>query len=323
MSLINDLIPLNFVEEKNKFLETQDFNPQFVYQRSFSKKELGKYGLAKKEYLELARKIIAKSLDKNTPKDLLDKKGRILTKEEVEAEILKFLQAHDIEKRYSIIWSETFTSRTTVNSRQIKLRLPCSIREEDLSGLIYHELGTHVLRRINNEKQAWYKNKKKFDLQEHLFTEEGLAVTHSLIPKKNKLAYTAALHYWATDLAQNQSFLELFNFLKPYTPNPEKAFSITFRKKRGLTDTSQPEIGLTKDLVYFEGFVDTIKFLIEKNFPLEELYYGRIAYQDIMKVVSINPTFKPVMPSFYTDDPIQYKNNVKKIAELNGITTQI
>ena len=72
--------------------------------------------------------------------------------------------------------------------------------------------------------------------------------------------------------------------LKKYGFKDKDAFTITFRAKRNLCDTSQPG-GFTKDYVYFSGYYkikDYVKGDIEK---LKDLFIGKIKLKDL-KILS-------------------------------------
>jgi hypothetical protein len=241
----------------------------------------------------------------------------LLTQETVTQAIETFLKEHALDHRFSIVWSSDFMSRAAVSDdNTVKLRLPCAVREEDLDGLIYHEIGTHALRRINYEQQPWYKRKKYYGFAPYLKTEEGLATLHALFPKKEIYAYRAAIYYLAAYIAQEGSFLDVWRFVKQYLDDPEVAFTIAAKKKRGLMDTSKAG-GYSKDYVYFEGFAETTRFLIEKDFPLKELYFGKMSWQDVDRARELNPDFQPILPNFYTTDPAAYKERVLEIARAN------
>lgn len=317
MGLIANLQPTNFLEEKTRFLEDPTFNPQFSYLQRFSQEDLSEHGLPNEEHKDLAEKIVDATFSRFTAEQLENQKGELLSQEYVTRALKSFLSQHgNLDRRFEILWSEDFISRAAVNADTIKLRLPCTIHEEDLDGLIYHEIGTHVLRRINYEQQPWFKRKKRYGFGSYLKTEEGLAVLHSLYPQKYPLAYMAALNFLATLKAQESSFLEIWQFLKHYLADDERAFTLAFKKKRGLTDTSQPG-GFTKDYVYFEGFVETVRFMVENNFPMKALYLGKLAFQDTQKAIDLNPRFEPLLPQFYTDNPEKYQETVTTIAQEN------
>jgi len=319
MSFLQTITPINLLEEKEKFFANKTYNPQFLYKEEISSEKLLTYGVPKKKYLDLAVAILKKTYFGRNEQDLYMTKGRQLSKEDVESRIRSFLKMHKLEDRYSLIWSNSFVSRTTISSDTIKLRLPADFRNEDLLGMLYHEVGTHALRRINYEKQPWFKKKKHYGFSEYLTTEEGIASLHSLIPHSYKSAFISAIRYLAVDTAVHGSFVETWNALEPYIENPERRWTAVFRQKRGLKDTSQPG-GYTKDLVYFEGLVDVWKWMHTQNFALADLYYGKLALKDIPKAVSMNPEFDPILPSFYTHDFQNYRKQMLEIGEYNLFT---
>lgn len=316
MSLISRLTPTNLLEEKEKFFADHTYNPQFKYAETFTSEELYKYGLPKPELVEKAKGILDQVFSQYTENELERSHGSEINQTEVTQKINIFLKAHNLEKLYSITYSSSFIARASVTANTIKLRTPVKFRENDLLGMIYHELGTHALRQINYEQQPWYKKKKKFGFGHYLITEEGLAVIHSLIPHKIKYAYKPARYYLAAHLAQSHGFAELYSKLTPIIIDPEKRWTATLRQKRGLEDTSIPG-GFTKDLVYFQGLVEMYHWLSSNNFRLEELYFGKIAKEDAQKAVSLNQTYKPILPSFYITNKEKYIENIVSIGRVN------
>ncbi|NCN03901.1 MAG: DUF1704 domain-containing protein [Candidatus Pacebacteria bacterium] len=316
MSFIALLNPINMVAEKKKFLLDPSYNPQLSYDENIDKDELYKYGFPNDEYVTLAEKIVKISYKDKTDDELQAEKGMELSKEEVETKLKLFLKMHGLEKRYGIIWSRSFLARTAINATTIKLRLPVSFREEDLLGMLYHEIGTHAIRRINYEQQPWYKKKKKYGFSSHLQTEEGLAVLHSLLPLKNKLAHSSALRYLAVAKAQEMGFVKLYQFLNKYIKDPDRCFNATLRLKRGISDTAKGG-GYTKDLVYFEGLVDVWRYLRHHDFEIDHLYFGRLAMEDTEKAREMNSEFKPLLPSFYVTNKEKYKQEMLKIGQAN------
>ena len=246
-------------------------------------------------------------------------KGKRLNQAEVEQRISSFLKLHHLEDRFAVTWSSSFVSRTTITSTTIKLRLPAEFQQEDLLGMLYHEVGTHALRRINYEQQPWFKKKKKYGFGSYLKTEEGIATLHSLLPHSYKSAFIAAIRYLAAEYAATASFVETWEALAPYIENPERRWNVVFRQKRGLEDTSQPG-GFSKDLVYFEGMVDVWNWLVSQNFAIADLYYGKLSLEDVPKAVALNPDFEPLLPFFYTHDFDNYRKNMLEIGEYNMLS---
>lgn len=317
MNWLDKLSPSNLQQEKAKFLADPSYNPQFIYEEPMEAKDLEKLGLPKKEYLDLAQEILEKTYFGRNEQDLLMMEGPIISHEEVTQKFREFLEMHHLEKRFEIIWSSSFISRATMTNEAVKLRSTASFHREGLIGLIYHEVGTHALRRINYEQQPWFKKKKKFGLlPDYLKTEEGLASLHALIPHSFKSIYASAIRYRAVAYAHKHSFAEVWNFVGKYIQDPETRWMITLRQKRGLTDTSQPG-GSTKDLCYFEGTVDVWKWLSQRDFDITPLYFGKFSYLDVERVLELSPGFKPLLPSFFILNKQKYAQEIQKIGDWN------
>lgn len=316
MSLVNNLTPTNLLEEKEKFFADSSYNPQFQYKEPIKKNDLTKYGFPENRTLDLAKEIIDKAYYQRSETQLRELRGKSVDQQEVKTKIKQFLKMHSLEERYELIWSKSFVARVTITNQAMKLRLPAEFRELGLLGMLYHEIGTHALRRINYEQQPWFRKKKKYGFKSYLATEEGLAAIHGLIPYKLKLAHSPALNYLAVEYARQHSFAEVFEFLTPYIDDLNRRFIFAFRKKRGLTDTSKPG-GFTKDLTYFEGFIEVWQYLKEHDFNPTKLYFGKMAWQDVEKAIQLNPHFQPELPSFYKINPEAYEEELNKIGLTN------
>lgn len=316
MMVLKNLVPMNLQEEKQKFFSDPTYNPQFIFADQVDESALDRYGLPQRPCLDLAQTILDTTYRDASESDLFASEGPKMSQQEITQKITNFLNMHNLEKRFKIVWSSSFISRTSVTTDTIKLRLPPDFRKEGLLGMLYHEIGTHALRRINYEHQAWYKKKNKNGFKDHLRTEEGLAALHALIPHTNKSAFIQAIRYVAVEYAREHSFVEVWNFLKKYVDDAERRWVITFRQKRGMTDTSKPG-GYTKDLVYFEGLVDTWRYLNIHDFDITTLYFGKLAYEDSDKAKSFNPHFIPMLPSFFITNPEEYKTQMRLIGKAN------
>ncbi|MBU0579165.1 DUF1704 domain-containing protein [Patescibacteria group bacterium] len=277
---------------------------------------LCKHGYPQKKYLDLAQTILEKTYYQYNEAELDKLRGDSINQSEVTKKTTDFLDIHHLKNRFKIVWSNSFVARTSITADTIKLRLPVDFRQKDLLSMLYHEIGTHALRRVNYEQQPWYKNKEEYGFKDYLETEEGLAGLHSLLPLDFQYAHYSALNYVSVAYAQKHNFIELWNFLKKYIDNPERRWRKTFRRKRGLEDTSQPG-GFTKDLVYFEGMVKVWNNLKQNDFNISQLYFGKMAFEDVEKAVKISPNFKPVLPSFFVVDQEAYAEKMAKIGQVN------
>jgi hypothetical protein len=316
MSLIKKITPINLLEEKKKFFADETYNPQFKYEEKFDKEILYKHGYPQNKYLDLAQTILEKVHYQYSEADLDKLRGNSVNQSKVTKKTIDFLKIHQLENRFKIVWSNSFISRATITSDTIKLKLPVDFRQQDLLSMLYHEIGTHALRRINYEQQPWYKKKKKHEFKNYLKTEEGLAGLHSLLPLDFQYAFYPALNYVSVAYAQEHSFSETWNFFKKYIDNPERRWERTLRRKRGLEDTSKPG-GFTKDLVYLEGMIEVWNYLKKNNFDLTKLYFGKMSWEDVDTATKMNPSFKPLLPSFYVVDKERYATKIEKIGKLN------
>jgi len=318
MSLVQDLTPLNLQEEQEKFFAKNcQYNPQFKYKKLITVNKLLKYGTPKPEYLKIAEKILAKAFDGRTEEDIRQLEGELLTQEQAQQMIDKFLHENNMSEEIEVRWSDQFMSKASFYKNTFKIKLPVWHRRYEFLGTLYHELGTHALRRINYAQQPFFHKKKKLGFSDYLTTEEGLASIHTLMGRKFKLNYTAALNYLAVEYAQNHSFTETYQFIQQYIDDPQRIWHYTARIKRGLYDTSEGG-GFTKDLLYLEGFIKTLKYLQETDYDLRALYIGKIAMQDVEKAWEMNPAYEPRMPSFYKNK-YNYKQKILKISKSNLI----
>ncbi len=310
------LKPLNIEQEKEKFFnDPGSYNPQFTYSEEIDSSYLTEYGTPSSPLIEKAAGILEKAYDGKTEEELYSTHGNILNYEKAEYIIKKYLELNNLGDRFNIEWSDNTVSRTTITTDTIRLKYPPTYREYGIYGMLHHEVGTHAMRRINYEHQDWYGKKEDYGFSPYLKTEEGLAVIHSLLDLPNKIAFKPALRYLAVNIAQNGSFCDVWDFLQPYVENSRRRWSICLRTKRGLKDTSHPG-GLTKDLVYFDGFIQVLNWLRDHNFDLSKLYIGKIAIDDVNLAASLSPDYKPILPYFYNDT---YPDRVKIISKINNI----
>ncbi len=312
MSFLQKITPTNLLAEKEKFFADTSYNPQFVYDETVSEEKYEQHGEPDKNLVEAAQAIIAKAYHGRTETELRELDGPIISEQEVSRKLKVFIEAHGLSDTLDFVWSASFLSRATMAKYTLKLKSGVEFRDLDTIGMIYHELGTHALRRLNYEQQPWYKKKKKYGFANYLATEEGLATIHALLPRSMQLAYSVATRYLAVDYAQSHSFAELWKFLEQYIDNPETRWTVCVRQKRGVTDTSQPG-GFTKDQVYFKGFVESVTWLKDNNYDLAPLYYGKMAIADIAKAREMNPQFEPILPYFFDKKREQYVARVEQI----------
>ncbi len=113
MSLIKKITPINLLEEKEKFFTDENYNPQFKYGEEFDEKILYEHNYPQNEYLDLAQTILEKIHYRYKEADIDKLKGNLVNQSEVTKKTTDFLSIHQLEKRFKIIWSNSFVSRAT------------------------------------------------------------------------------------------------------------------------------------------------------------------------------------------------------------------
>lgn len=315
-----NLTPLNLGEEKKKFLFDTNYNPQFIYEKDITAEFLyDQYGRFDGELSQKALWIVESVLKKwGSESEYLNAvEGKILSREDATKRIQEYLQDCGLQSTVKLNFSDKFIARTHIHKYMMNIRLPIDYREKGIIGMLHHEIGTHVYRRINDEKQPWLGKRKEYAMGSYLETEEGLAVLHYYLELDTPYMWIYAIQYYACFLANKFSFAEVFSKLKPYIDDRERRFKIALRAKRGLADTSQPG-GYTKDQVYLRGLVKVSKWLRENDFMLEELYLGKVSVEDLDRIRNISKHTGIIIPKFYMQNPTEYKKKVILILKTNA-----
>ena len=165
----------------------------------------------------------------------------------------------EVLNNYGLMWKVVIDDNriaVSVDSNGKKLYLPLhrDYSFYELQRLSVHEIGTHIFRKENADKQRIILFRKTFP--NYLITEEGMAIYHeykyNLLDKQRLKEY--ALRYIATYLTYNgRPFSYTFNSLYDLGVNRDDAWRITLRAWRGG--------GLIKDYVYLEGFLRVKRFV--------------------------------------------------------------
>ena len=316
---LNDLVPINLDSEKSKFFAANfKYNPQFIYEKSTPTAKLIKHGKPKIWYLFLAKRILKKHLKEEGLAKQIEEDKVFLDQDQIEDFIEERLLIYNLINEYKIIFSKNFVSRIAVNNddKVVKVRLPVVICQNEIEAILSHEIDTHIVRQLNYKQQSWFKKKKSNGLKPYLRTDEGLAAVNELIVSSNKSAYKSAANYLAVDLALKKDFVTVFNFFYKIWQDPERAWTWTLKKKRGMTDTSKKG-AFTKDLVYFEGFIEVLNYLKKNNYDPSELYYGKFDLRDIKKVRKLSQNKKIILPKVFVQNPAAYKEAVIEIIKNN------
>lgn len=320
-SFLQKLQPINIDQEKDKFFFDQLYNPQFQYEDFIGEEELYTYGAVSHEYLNKAEHIIQQVLKKyETESSYFEQTGgRVLTRQEVDEIIGEYLEKYHLETEIQSVFSQEFTSRTSVWKNQLRIRLPIQYREDTIQGMLHHEVGTHYFRRLNEIQQPWYRKHKSFGLNSYLSTEEGLATLHSKINASEKHLWSAALSYYIVCQAEKLSFSELWEDLKKFVDDGDRRWKYCVKAKRGIMDTSRPG-AFSRGQLYFVGVVKVVEWLETHSFDARRLYIGKVALEDLEKVEKIQSNIHLRMPTFLTSEHEQYKKQMREIVKCNALS---
>jgi hypothetical protein len=113
------------------------------------------------------------------------------------------------------------------------------------------------------------------------------------------------------------SFAELFHELKRYTDDRDRRWSLCLKAKRGLRDTSLPG-AFTKNQLYFSGAINTLRWLKESDFAVEDLYLGKISLADVPRAKEITQLSPLRLPAFLNRRS-DYVGSVKEIIAVNKL----
>jgi uncharacterized protein (TIGR02421 family) len=321
--------PVNEASEKKKFFKSKDSSPVFKYRKPNSCDKLFKKidsvelpegilsrllfqrlekfkrtnamisNLGKPEFTFFSKGIFDKPSNEliNKAQEILSSTQSTTEESNIEAKkVLKSMKKVLKElnlKEWKVSFKNMASNAAVITSKKtVFIRKKAKFSNDFLKRIVVHEIGTHVFRALNGEKQPY----KIFftGLPNYLGTEEGLAVNveemHNLL-KPNTLR-TYAGRALAVNLSLQKSFREVFNDLKQYF-NDETAWKLTLRAKRGLIDTSKPG-AYTKDYLYLDGYYKVKKYLEENHEQgLKNLYYGRLDLEQIPLISQLEGLKEP------------------------------
>ncbi|HQM15851.1 MAG TPA: DUF1704 domain-containing protein [Candidatus Woesebacteria bacterium] len=319
MSLIQDLTPINLAEEKQKFFDSNcQYNPQFQYRKLITVNLLYQYGKAKPNYLEYAKSIVEKAFFNRTEAEIRQMEGKKVNRRKAQTLIRDYLKTNHLEDEVEVKWIDNYISKASSFKNLLKLRTELDFEENAFKAILNHEIGTHILRRVNYVQQPFYNQKKKLGFDEYLVTEEGLASLNSLLAKSFKLDYYHALTYVMQAYSQDHSFVETYHYLLKYLVDPERTWNMTAKLKRGIYNTAEGG-GFTKSYIYLEGMIRVWQYFNKTGFNIIDLYRGKIDVDDVEKAKSLNPNFIPQLPHFYSNNPHNYCDQMIEIAKINSL----
>mmetsp|Transcript_98152 Transcript_98152/g.174727 ORF Transcript_98152/g.174727 Transcript_98152/m.174727 type:complete len:1017 (+) Transcript_98152:180-3230(+) len=289
-SLLLKLRPSNLQEQMEAFFEGGCTEaPKFTY--SYSDEVVSKAFQDNStvcfDYLPDAKRIMDKVLQSPGGPDafmqLMYGEEKV-SSDELRDLIADYLKDHNVEDLVEIRIVEGMLSAANVVSGDGKMVVNIAkgpVSKTLIQSICDHEVGTHLLRMMNDEHQVWHGIRNRYRLANPWTTEEGFATLNTYQTLPSKLMFPQALRYWAVCRGAQTGFVELFHELQAYVSDTKRCWQICCRIKRGMLDTSQPG-AFYMDQAYFKGAVEILKHLDEVDFG--KLYAGQIALQDLDKV---------------------------------------
>eukprot|EP00826_Nyctotherus_ovalis_P014190 TRINITY_DN13928_c0_g1_i8.p1 TRINITY_DN13928_c0_g1~~TRINITY_DN13928_c0_g1_i8.p1 ORF type:complete len:128 (+),score=20.04 TRINITY_DN13928_c0_g1_i8:92-475(+) len=83
--------------------------------------------------------------------------------------------------RDSTVTATSITHYTKIGKSVVTIGLPIEYRRDQIEGVLNHEIGTHFIRKYNDQFQPWNGCRKKHKLRKYISTEEGLASLNQLL----------------------------------------------------------------------------------------------------------------------------------------------
>ena len=289
MNFLSLFTPINISEEREKFLVSEKYNPQFKYNRN--KQELSEYlnkHGSKKVFVEalisekpeiitsVAQTYFQTKIDEETLKasDLILQKGfenlssSENASEEIKNELEKALEYFEIDYKVTISDRPGFNVRPSHLNKVVTVSKYVQIGLFSIETTVKHEI-VHIIRYINKE----FNNIKKSP--GYLGTEEGLASYIGDYKSKdgsNSLFHHAA-EYKASEIGLNGSLRDIYNYFISLGYPPEFSWQRSIRHKFGFTDTSKAG-DIMKPALYFY-FENKIKNL--NNEEIIRLFNGKLS----------------------------------------------
>lgn len=304
IKLIAALKPTNLNEEKEKFFQNPEYNPQFEYQKknySEIKKELKNLEISEKLFDEKRKELLKqieliefigkeeftqKSIELygKPSEDIINLAKEELEKVEFEeelnnietSEIKKRLEQHlkELDLDWEVILKDSLADEITAGKNgKIFLRNNIKVSEQRIQTMFKHEIDCHIIRAVNGLKQKY--KIYNYGFPNYLETEEGLAIYMvSKLNLKTRKMYFPQIRVILVGLALKSSLSEMFKECLNYGFTEENAWNLCSRIKRGLKDTALPGC-FTKDHIYYSGYLKIKKYLDKGK--IEDLMIGKIS----------------------------------------------
>lgn len=309
MSILQRVTPLNLQEEQDRFFESSSYNPHFQYATTLEPEELHQWGLPNPALATFVLDHL-----NLLPEAKSEAAETFLTKHEITTAITELSSALNLEKTFQVVFSEDLISKCRIDGLTIYFKEPILYYRHELDGVLNHEIQTHHLRKINNRTQPWANTSRP----DYVFrsTEEGLAALHTYYGSQEPSMHGTMTAYVGVYLAHRTSFREAYQELRNLGLDEQRAWRLTVRGKRGVTDTSQPTGGLTKDISYLEGAIAVWRWLMNNKNDPHDLYLGRVGLEELSDRKKEATLYNLKYPLFFSKMD-KYKTFLLKLGQNN------
>ena len=262
--------------------------------KSFTQASEVLYGFSEEYFLNLAEEKV-----RDRAQHILQEHAPLLTADEVKKQVEDRLITLGLTE-WKVELVTQLASRMAVSRarRTIKVLMGATFTERSLVAALLHELETHVFRAVNGLRQPV--ELLGLGTADYLETEEGMAVYNqeAFLTAQDEKYYHAPLSYIKVHHSLSLSFAETAEYLRRERgiTDLERLFTLVFRVKRGLGDTSIPG-GFTRDMIYFRGYVRVAEYLAHGG-SLEALYLGKFGLKEMELVMALPDLLPPhLLPS--------------------------
>lgn len=191
-SITYSIIPSNLEEQKKIFFDSgYKVNPVFTYAATKKNEALRILNLFYRPdgtLLSLAVKILDSFIEfYGTESNFLESMGELLTQSQTADAFHSYISALQLEDYISFVFSSntvtatSITHYTKIGKSVVTIGLPIEYRRDQVEGVLNHEIGTHFIRKYNDQLQPWNGCRKKHKLRKYISTEEGLASLNQLL----------------------------------------------------------------------------------------------------------------------------------------------
>lgn len=230
-----------------------------------------KSGLAKvsTDLLPLAEEVLRRVLSQfgSNARFMRESLGEVIPEPEADTVLRSFLKENRIKGKLSVKWVRGLNAAGKVNysynnrnpeKRKFtlwvahvpkeKLQHSSVLRKRGIHSFAYHEIGTHLVRALNDGLQPWagkwaqYGMRARRTTRADIQAEEGLASLNTVLPVKHKFLWAPALLYYAAAKAKDMNFVELFDHLERFEPNKELRWKHVRRHTIAVLQRAVPSV---------------------------------------------------------------------------------